>query len=83
MASAAATVARPFRSIDVDGDGIPDEPQALAAVKGVGGAIAGAADSMGGKVAGLFKSKKRGTTELPEKLSEKQQSGSSGTAPEA
>lgn len=68
VASAAATVARPFRSVDVDGDGIPDEPQALAAVKGLSGAIAGAADVAGGRVAGLFKSKRRGrdaVAELP------------------
>ncbi|MCX6499366.1 MAG: hypothetical protein NTU93_11290 [Arthrobacter sp.] len=62
VASAAATVSRPFRSVDIDGDGIPDEPQAIAAVKGVGGAIAGAADAVGGKVTGMFKSKKRGKT---------------------
>jgi hypothetical protein len=59
-ATAADTVTRPFRSVDIDGDGIPDEPQALTAVKGVGGAIAGAADAVGESVAGLFKLKKRG-----------------------
>ena len=46
--------------MDIDGDGIPDEPQALTAVKGVGGAIAGTAGSVGGSVAGLFKRKKSG-----------------------
>ncbi|WP_264356345.1 hypothetical protein [Pseudarthrobacter sp. MM222] len=53
--------------MDLDGDGIPDEPQALTAVKGVGGAIAGTAGSVG-NVAGLFKRKKRGeqTAEGPE-----------------
>lgn len=59
MATAAGTVTRAFRSVDIDGDGIPDEPQALSAVKGVGGAIAGTAGSVGGSVAGLFKRKKR------------------------
>ena len=44
----------------IDGDGIPDEAQALTVVKGVGGAIAGTAGSVGGSVAGLFKRKKRG-----------------------
>jgi hypothetical protein len=58
VATAAGTVARPFRSVDIDGDGIPDEPQALIAVKGVGGAVAGAAGAVGGSVAGLFKRKK-------------------------
>ncbi|GAA3671572.1 hypothetical protein GCM10023081_07410 [Arthrobacter ginkgonis] len=60
VASAAGTVTRSFRSVDIDGDGIPDEPQALTKVKGVGGAIAGKAGSVGESVAGLFKSKKRG-----------------------
>lgn len=59
VASVAGTVTRAFRSVDIDGDGIPDEPQALSAVKGIGGAIAGKADAVGGNVAGLFKSKKR------------------------
>ncbi|SDP58168.1 hypothetical protein SAMN04487914_11843 [Arthrobacter sp. ok909] len=59
VATAADTVTRAFRSVDIDGDGIPDEPQALTAVKGVGGAIAGTAGSVGGSVAGLFKRKKR------------------------
>lgn len=60
VATAADTVSRVFRSVDIDGDGIPDEPQALSAVKGVGGAIAGTAGSVGGSVAGLFKRKKHG-----------------------
>jgi hypothetical protein len=53
-------VTRAFRSVDIDGDGIPDEPQMLTTVKGFGGAIAGAADSVGGRVTGLFRPKKRG-----------------------
>jgi hypothetical protein len=59
VASAADTVTRAFRSVDIDGDGIPDEPQALTAAKGIGGAIAGTAGSVGGSVAGLFNRKKR------------------------
>jgi hypothetical protein len=59
VATAADTVTRAFRSVDIDGDGIPDAPQVLTAVKGVGGAIAGAADAVGGRVTGLFKPKKR------------------------
>lgn len=59
VASAAGSMSRPFRGVDLDGDGIPDEAQALTLVKGVGGAIAGAADAAGGKVAGLFKPRKR------------------------
>jgi hypothetical protein len=60
VASAAGSISRPFRGVDLDGDGVADEAQALTLAKGVGGAIAGAADAAGGKVAGLFKSKKRG-----------------------
>lgn len=41
-----------FRSVDLDGDGVPDEPQALTAAKGaatsVGGAAVGAAKAVGG-----------------------------------
>jgi hypothetical protein len=48
-----------FRRVDLDGDGEPDEAQALTAVKNVGGKVAGAADAVGGRVAGLFKSKKK------------------------
>ncbi len=59
-ATAADTVTRPFRSVDIDGDGIPDRPQALTAVKDIGGTIAGAADAVGGSLARLFKPKKRG-----------------------
>ncbi|MGW9196691.1 hypothetical protein [Micromonospora chersina] len=59
-ANAAGTVTRPFRSVDLDGDGAPDEPQALTAVKGVGGAIAGVAGTVGEGVTTLFKPKKRG-----------------------
>ena len=58
--SAADTVSRPFRSVDIDGDGIPDEPQALTVVKGVGGAITGAAGVVGMQVADMFKFKARG-----------------------
>lgn len=59
VASGAANVSRPFRSVDLDGDGIPDEAQALTAVKNVGGAISGAAGAVSGSVAGLFKRKKQ------------------------
>ncbi|MDP9695364.1 UNVERIFIED_ORG: Tfp pilus assembly protein PilE [Arthrobacter globiformis] len=70
VASAAAAVSRPFRAVDVDGDGIPDEPQALAAVKGLGGALAGASGAASGRVAGLFKSRKRDTADAPERAPE-------------
>jgi hypothetical protein len=59
VASAADAVSRPFRGVDLDGDGVADEPQALSAVKGVGVAIAGAAGAIGG-FSGLLKSKQHG-----------------------
>ncbi len=61
VTSAAGAVARPFRSVDLDGDGVADAPRALTAVKGVGGAIAGAAGAVGGAAASLFKAKKPGS----------------------
>lgn len=42
MTSTADKATRVFRSVDLDGDGIPDEAQALTALKNAGGAIAGA-----------------------------------------
>ncbi|WP_206516115.1 hypothetical protein [Nocardioides pantholopis] len=42
MSSSADKASRVFRSIDLDGDGVPDEAQAVTALKNAGGAIAGA-----------------------------------------
>lgn len=42
VSSAAEKSTRVFRNVDLDGDGIPDEAQALTATKGIGGAVAGA-----------------------------------------
>lgn len=67
VASVTGTVTRKFRSVDIDGDGVPDEPQALTAVKGVGGALAGAAGAAGGGVVGIFKSKKKKGDETRDK----------------
>ena len=53
--SSADAMTRPFRSVDIDGDGIPDEPRALTAVKEFGGAVAGAADAVGGSLSGMLK----------------------------
>ena len=49
-----------FRSVDRDGDGIPDEARALTAAKGVGKALAGGAGAVGGAASSLFKRKKPG-----------------------
>lgn len=54
-ATAAGVVRRSFHSVDIDGDGIPDEPQAVTAAKGVGGAVAGTAGLVGGLVSSRFK----------------------------
>jgi hypothetical protein len=45
VTSAAEKSTRVFRRVDLDGDGIPDDPRALSAVKGVGGAMTGAVTS--------------------------------------
>ncbi len=45
MSSTADKATRVFRSVDLDGDGIPDEAQALTALKHAGGAIAGTGSS--------------------------------------
>lgn len=46
--TAAGVVTRPFRRVDLDGDGVPDEPQALTAAKG--------AATAAGRVARPFRS---------------------------
>jgi hypothetical protein len=56
VTAAASTVSRPFRSVDLDGDGIPDEPQALTAARGV----LGGAKHLGTGLAGLMRPKNRG-----------------------
>lgn len=71
VTAAASAVSRPFRRVDVDGDGVVDEPQALTAAKNVGGAVAGAAGALGGKVSGLMRRRPRNEAdrdedELPE-----------------
>lgn len=59
VATAATTVGRQFRRVDLDGDGIVDEARAVTAAKRAGSTVAGVADGVGGKVAGLFKNRKR------------------------
>lgn len=44
-----------FRSVDLDGDGIPDEARALTAVKGAGFAIKGAAVGAAGAAGAMFR----------------------------
>lgn len=45
-----------FRSVDLDGDGVPDEARALTAAKRAGSAVAGTASSIGGKTVEAFRS---------------------------
>jgi hypothetical protein len=58
-AKAAGRVVRPFRSVDLDGDGVPDEPAAITAVKGVGSSLTS-----------TFRSKKRSRQDAIEPLNE-------------
>ena len=46
-----------FRAVDIDGDGVPDQPRAAAAVQQAGQALRGAAGSVGGAIGGLFRRK--------------------------
>ncbi len=62
-ANAAVTVSRPFRRVDLDGDGIPDEARALTTAKNVGGAIAGVAGGLRARLARGRKSNSDGPTE--------------------
>jgi hypothetical protein len=58
VAAAAGVVSRPFRSVDRDGDGFAEEPQALTALKTAGSALAGTAGAAGGFVTSRFKPKR-------------------------
>lgn len=48
-----------FRSVDLDGDGVPDEARALTAAKRAGSAVKGAAAGTAGTVGSLFARKNR------------------------
>jgi len=50
VVTAAGVATRPFRSVDLDGDGIPDEAQALTAAKSVGRGIGRAAGGLKAKL---------------------------------
>jgi len=56
-----------FRSVDLDGDGIPDRPRALTAVADAGSAINGAAAGAVGAVGNLLR-RKRDTGASPHEL---------------
>ena len=63
VTAAATTVSRPFRSVDLDGDGIPDEARALTAAKDVGRAAGDTAEAVLGSASSLFRRLKRGPVE--------------------
>ncbi|WP_175987240.1 hypothetical protein [Microbacterium tenebrionis] len=46
-----------FRSVDLDGDGVPDKPRAAAAAQEAGAALKGAADGVAGAFGTFFKRK--------------------------
>lgn len=51
-----------FRSVDLDGDGIPDKPRARAAVEDAGSAIKGVTTGAAGAVSHLFRRKRDGAS---------------------
>lgn len=50
--AAATRLTDVFRSVDLDGDGVPDEARAVTAVKGAGSAVKGAGSAVKGAAAG-------------------------------
>ncbi len=59
-------VSKPFRSVDVDGDGIPDQPRAAAAAEQAGTAIMTAAGGIAGAFGTLFQRKANAATPTDE-----------------
>ncbi|MBH0083714.1 hypothetical protein [Salinibacterium sp. SWN167] len=49
-----------FRSVDLDGDGIPDKPRALTAAETAGDAVKGAASNVTGAIGAIWKRKSGG-----------------------
>lgn len=57
---AASSAASVFRSVDLDGDGEPDEARAMTAVKGAGSTFKGAASAAAGQLGSMLHRKRRG-----------------------
>jgi hypothetical protein len=55
-----------FRPVDLNGDGIPDQPRAAAAAEQAGAAMKGAATGVAGAVGNLFKRKRGAAPEVDE-----------------
>lgn len=60
-----------FRSVDLDGDGIPDQPRAAAAAEQAGAAIKGAASGVAGAFGTLFQRKRAAQAAVPAPPSER------------
>ena len=65
-----------FRAVDIDGDGVPDQPRAAAAAQQAGAAIKGAASSVGGALGGLFKKKAENPPDTGERTEDDPHEGS-------
>lgn len=59
-----------FRAVDLDGDGVPDQPRAAAAAEQAGAAIKGAAAGVAGAVGNLFQRKRAADDAAPASQSE-------------
>jgi len=55
-----------FRAVDLDGDGIPNQPRAAAAAEQAGAAMKGAATGVAGAVGNLFQRRRRAAAEVEE-----------------
>ena len=59
-------VTEAFRAVDLDGDGIPDQPRAAAAAEQAGAAMKGAATGVAGAVGNLFQRRRGAAAEVDE-----------------
>jgi len=72
VTSAVTAMSRPFRNVDRDGDGIPDEAQALTAAK----SVLDGAKHVGAGLAGLIRPKQRAPLDADEETSNENPDGS-------
>ncbi len=59
-------IAEPFRPVDTDGDGVPEEPRALTAAKNAGSSIKDAGTAAAGAVGSLFRRREKDGAGAPE-----------------
>lgn len=55
-----------FRAVDLDGDGVPDQPRVAAAAEQAGAAVKGAAAGVAGAVGNLFQRKRGAAAKVDE-----------------